>query len=239
MIRQILESWKENCGNLLVLLGLLAGLLMSLIWHFELVPEVGLMARGIPGPLVSATPRHNSNALVAIVRNPARSSTTSNTISKSGESLRAFVEVYLPYDSPPHLVAPLLVQSITLRDDGVPVAVLFSDLQPGRYTAVAYIDVNGSGRFDTYEAEGGAIDEPFCVAQSIRPARIDGAGDEASGSEKIDSGAGDANGEKLPSHDASSGAPGAAVEPLPPGIFEVIAGQATLVVLDFGEQVGS
>lgn len=231
MIRQILNSWQENRGNLLVLLGSLAGLLMCLIWYFQLVPEVSLMARGIPGTLISTGPRPNSSSLVAILRSPVGQVSKINAATKttSGDALQAIVEVYPPDDSFSQQVAPLITQSVKLRDDGVPVAVVFENLQPGRYSAVAYIDLNGSGSFDAYEAGTVGVTEPFCLARSLAPAAID---------ESVEPTPSSAGGDELmPSESSTSRAsqldPAASQELLPPGIFEVTAGQATLVVLEF------
>ncbi|MEZ6080971.1 MAG: hypothetical protein R3C56_36465 [Pirellulaceae bacterium] len=72
MLKSILKSWKENRGNLLLALGSAAGLLMCLVWYFDLVPEVRLIARS-PSTLVSASgPRSAPNSLVGIVRVPSR-----------------------------------------------------------------------------------------------------------------------------------------------------------------------
>lgn len=232
MIRQILKSWQENRGNLLVLLGSLAGIMMCLVWYFQLVPEVSLMSRGIPGTLISTAPPPNSSLLVALIRRPIQNSASANTTPGAiiGEPLRAIVEVYSPHDALSQQTTPLLIQSVALRDDGVPVAVVFHDLRPGKYAAVAYIDVNGNGSFDTHEDESGNITEPFCLARSLGPAHAAGAANEAPGSpvgEGIDAATG--------SQDVASaaGAPVATAELLPPGIFEVTAMQAALVVLDF------
>lgn len=232
MIRQILKAWKENRGNLLVLLGSLTGLLMCLIWHFQLVPEVGLMSRGVPGTLISATPRPNSSSLVAIVRRSARNPPTegAGTSAGSGDAPQAIVEVYSPYDPLPHQAAPLLIQAVPLRDDGVPVAVVFADLQPGKYAAVAYIDFNDSGMFDTYQSGAETIVEPFCLARLPGPAGVKGAASTSSPS------ASQTGVDGLSPSDPSQDQPAvtdAAGTPLPPGVFEVVPGQATLIVLDF------
>lgn len=230
MIRQILKSWHENRGNLLLVLGSLAGLLMCLIWYFQLVPEVSLMSRGIPGTLISTSPRPNATSLVALVRRPIHNSTkpSSTTDAVTGEPLRAIVEVYSPHGSLSQQTTPLLVQSVTLRDDGVPVAVVFHDLRPGKYAAVAYIDVNGNGSFDTREAEFGSITEPFCLARSLgraHAARAEGGASDSAAGVEVEADTGDVA--------AAAGDSAASTELLPPGTFEVTAAQATLVVLDF------
>ncbi len=254
MIRQILNSWRENRGNLLVLLGLLAGLLMCLIWYFQLVPDVALLNRRVPGTLVSTASRPNSSSLVAIVRSPLRKTlhTRAGQASSWSEVPQAIVEVYAPHDPLPPQAAPLLIQSVSLRGDGVPVAVVFSDLQPGRYAAVAYIDVNDSGALDTYQADGETIAEPFCVARLLGPAR-DSAAEQVEPAPRQASkrSAAVADAAPLSSKDPLPDPPAAtaklsdkatdktetatdkAAEPLPLGVFEVTAGQATVIVLDF------
>ena len=226
MIRQIVKAWSENSGNLLVVLGSVAGLLMCLTWYFQLLPEVSLMARGIPGTLVSASPRPNSSSLVAIVRTPTHDSASPIAMvnADTGETLRAIVEVYSPHDSLLQENPPLLAQSVALRADGAPVAVVFHDLPPGKYAAVAYIDVNGSGSFDMYESASEGTTEPFCLARSLAPARSAGAETEASGG---------AIGEELNSDESPPGESAATDDLLPPGIIEVAAAQATLIVLEF------
>lgn len=239
MIRQFSKSWKENRGNLLLLLGSLAGLLMCLVWYFQLVPEVSLLNRAVPGTLVSASSRPSSSSLVAIIRNLPGSplSTTASANTSWGEARQVIVEVYAPHDPLPHQSAPLLIQSVPLRDDGVPVAVVFSDLQPGMYAAVAYIDVNDSGSFDTYQAGGETVAEPFCLARLLGPSRGAAVGpgkSVAQPSSNASTAAAAADGVSLKESPLGHAAvPDQADEPQAPGVFEVTAGQATLIVLDF------
>ena len=209
MLKSILKSWEENRGNLLLLLGSAAGLLMCLTWYFQLVPEVHLLARSLPSTLVSTSaPRSVPNSLVGIVRLPPRASFTKTS---STEVLHAVGEVYPPLETiPERLFSPLLVQTITLPKAGGPVAVVFNDLQPGRYAAVAYIDFNDNGRFDIEES--GVKSEPFSLARLFGPPRQPTADDESL------------------SGDGSSTEQAAE---FPAGLFELETGQATLIVFDF------
>lgn len=209
MLKPILKSWKENRGNLLLALGSMAGLLMCLVWYFDFVPEVRLVARSLPSTLVSATaPRSAPNSLVGIVHLPARGLLPQ---ASSSESTRAVVEVYPPNDTiPEQLFSPLLAQTVTLPEAGGPMAVVFNDLPPGKYAAVAYIDLNNNGRFDIEES--GLKSEPFSLARLARPARPSTvANEDLSGVEG-----------------STDGTP-----ELPAGIFELETGQATLIVFDF------
>lgn len=209
MLKSILKSWKENRGNLLLILGSVAGLMMCLVWYFQLVPEVHLMARSLPSTLVSASgPRAAPNSLVGIVRLPPRGQLPQTS---SPALMHAVVEVYPPHDTiSEHLFSPLLVQAVTLPEAGGPVAVVFNDLPPGRYAAVAYIDLNDNGRFDIEEA--GLISEPFSLARLFGSPRQPTA---ANADLSQDEGTPDQ----------------AAV--LPAGIFELDTDQATMIVFDF------
>lgn len=208
MLKSILKSWKENRGNLLLALGSLAGLLMCLVWYFDLVPEVRLIARS-PSTLVSASgPRSAPNSLVGIVRVPARERLPQ---ASSPELTRAVVEIYPPQDTiPEQLFSPLLVQAVTLPDAGGPMAVVFNDLPPGKYAGVAYIDLNNNGRFDIELP--GAKSEPFSLARLTGPPR------QPTATNKELSGDESSTGDELE---------------LPAGIFELEAGRATLIVFDF------
>ncbi len=209
MLKSILKPWKENRGNLLLVLGSVTGLLMCLVWYFDLVPEVRLIARSQPSSPVSASGPHSApNSLVGIVRLPARGRLP---ITSSPESMRAVVEVYPPHDTiPEQLFTPLLVQKVALPEAGGPMAVVFNDLLPGKYTALAYIDLNDNGRFDFDEPSLNS--EPFRLARLLGPPR-----QPTTVNEELSSDAG-----------STDGAP-----ELPAGIFELETGQATLIVFDF------
>ncbi len=209
MLKSILKSWKENRGNLLLALGSVAGLMMCLVWYFQLVPEVRLMALSLPSTMVSSTgPRSAPNSLVGILRLPPRERLAK---SLTPESLRAVVEVYPPHDTiTEHLFSPLLVQVVTLPEGGGPVAVVFNDLPPGRYAAVAYIDLDDNGRFDLDEAKLNS--EPFSLARLLGPPR------QASAANDL--------------LNETGGAIAEAPE-LPVGIFELETGRTTLIVFDF------
>ena len=208
MFKSILKSWKENRGNLLLILGSVAGLVMSLVWYFELVPEITLVTRNMPGTLVSTGPRVAASSLVGIVRAPVRQQLPE---SASAAMRQAVVEVYPPSDAPPEDLSPLLLQTVELRDDGGPVAIVFNDLPPGKYAAVAYIDLNDNGRFDIEES--GVTNEPFCLARLAGPPRQP-----------------NVVGERAPN---KSGDQAVASTELPAGIFELESNGATLVVFDF------
>lgn len=40
MLQNILKSWKRNHGNLLLTIGVVAALIMSLVWYFNILPDV-------------------------------------------------------------------------------------------------------------------------------------------------------------------------------------------------------
>jgi hypothetical protein len=208
MLKSILKSWKENRGNLLLILGSVAGLVMSLVWYFELVPEITLVTRNMPGTLVSTGPRVASSSLVGIVRAPARQQLPESAPTAVRQ---AVVEVYPPSHAPPENLSPLLLQTVELRDDGGPVAVVFNDLPPGKYAAVAYIDLNDNGRFDIEEL--GVTNEPFCLGRLAGPPRQSNA---------VGSGNSDNAGDQA---DASPA--------FPAGVFELDPHRATLIVFDF------
>ena len=209
MLKSILKSWKENRGNLLLALGSVAGLLMCIVWYFQLVPDVRLIARSLPDTFVSASgPRSAPNSLVGIVRTPPRQRLIQTS---SPEVVHAVVEVYPPNDAiPEQLYTPLLVQTVTLPEAGGPVAVVFNDLPPGRYAAVAYIDLNDNGRFDIEESD--LKGEPFSLARLPGPPRL-----RPTSNEKL---SGD--------EDSKDGA-----SEVPAGIFELETGQVTLILFDF------
>lgn len=214
MLRSILKSWKENRGNLLLVLGAVAGLIMSLVWYFDLVPEVSLTARSLPGTLISTAPRSASRSLVGIVRLP---------VVEEGAPVtrQVIVEVYPPSDAVLQQHPPLLVQSVKLRNDSAPVAVVFNDLPTGKYAAVAYVDLNENGRFDIDES--GDISEPFCLARLASPTTShnpQGTTD-ATAAE---------NGET--SHDVDE-EEASELEPMLPGMFKIEGDQATLIVFYF------
>ncbi len=89
-------------------------------------------------------------------------------------------------------------------------AVVFNDLPPGKYAAVAYIDLNDNGRFDIEESD--LKSEPFSLARLLGPPR-----QSAAANADLSGGEGSTDG---------------ATE-LPAGIFDLETGQVTLIVFDF------
>lgn len=149
MLQNFLKAWHHNRGNWLLSLGVVAGLLMCLVWYFQLVPEIRLISRSVSGTLISKTLRSEQSPLVVTLRIPVLNATTIET---PLVDLRAIVELHLPNESVQSDMTSLFSRSVTLRNDGTPQAVVFSEVQPGRYAVLAYIDLNNNEKFDLDES---------------------------------------------------------------------------------------
>ncbi len=218
MIQQILTSWKENRGNLLLLLGVAAGIAMCIVWYFQLIPEVSFVGRSIPGTLISTSATADPNPLVALIRVPAP---------PEGETFpeaRVVVEVYPPSETPHQQFPPLLVQTIQLPHASSLQAVVFSNLGPGQYAAVAYIDLNDNGRFDIDEAS--STGEPFSLARPVNEALQ---AVELVPGDDADPASAPATSEQASGDPSSANA----TAPLPRGVFDVLPGQATIIEFAF------
>lgn len=208
MLQQIMNSWKDNRGNLLLLLGACAGVLMSVVWYFKLIPEITLVGRGLPSTLISSSSMVDPNPLVALIRAPGLPT------DQSFPDAHVVVEVYPSNEALTQQLSPLYLQAITLPTDGRLRAVVFNNLSPGQYAAVAYIDINDNGRFDVDEK--GTFSEPFRLAHVV----------DASPRDEVAADNGD---EDVSQEDPST----EETERLPDGIFELRPGQANLIQFSF------
>ncbi len=165
MLQHFLKAWKNNRGNLLLGLGVVAGILMCLVWYFKLVPEVRFASRSVNGTLISSSQRLLPSPLVATLRITAQPPSDEET---PLVDLKAHVELYKPADSLLPEQAPLFSRFTTLRNDGVAQAVVFNDVQPGIYAVLAYLDLNDNQKFDI-DAESHKALEPYRLSQATAP----------------------------------------------------------------------
>ncbi len=160
MLQHFLKAWTNNRGNLLLILGTIAGILMCLVWYFQLVPEVRLITRNFNSSLISRTQLADQSQLVVTLRIPAQSPSAE---AQPALELQAIVELHLPTETLQPDQLPLLLRSVALRNDGKPQVVVFTDVQPRTYAVLAYIDLNQNEKFDFDDA--GKATEPYRLSR--------------------------------------------------------------------------
>ncbi len=173
MLQNFLKAWQNNRGNLLLVLGAVAGIMMCLVWYFKLVPKVRFVSRNVSGAIISTSLRQTLCPLVATVRLVAQPPAEEET---PVVDLKAMVELHIPNDILQPGQAPLFSRELTIRNDGVAKAVVFHDIQPGTYAVLVYLDLNDNQKFD-FDVELLKPLEPYRLSRG--PVRVDHPGDPA------------------------------------------------------------
>jgi hypothetical protein len=149
MLQNFAKAWRNNRGNLLLTSGIIAGILMCLVWYLDLVPDVRFVGRNVTGTQVSTSQRSDQSPLVVTLRIPMQATAVEEM---PLIDLRFVVELHLASETWQPEQIPLFSRSTTLRNDGKPQAVVFGDVQPGMYAVLAYIDLNNNEKFDCDES---------------------------------------------------------------------------------------
>lgn len=126
------STWRENNGWWLVGSAALVGGLLSLLWFFQMFPDLWVASTSNQ-PILSQTVQAKNSILVAQVN-----------ASEEAGGKRGFLLLYRPDGLASD--APAYQQAFELDDSGA-VTVLMV-LPPGIYRAVAFLDLNDSGQLD-------------------------------------------------------------------------------------------
>ncbi len=144
MLHHILKSWRANRGNLLAILGSLTGLLMCVVWYFQLLPDIQLLPQDFTGAQVNRTPRGDQNRLVLTVKPPIL---VPRDESSPPIKLKAVAELYPPVGILESELAPQQTLTFELESNRT-VAVVFGDVRPGKFSALVFLDLNENGKLD-------------------------------------------------------------------------------------------
>lgn len=147
MPNQLKKTWNYNHGNMLLILGFIAGVTMSTAWHMNLLPDFAPAPRSFKG--TSRTVKLRPRLVVVTVDGH-------NLPSESGG-----IYIFLPEQELSSDAAPIYARTFEFDASGL-AAFVISDLQPGSYSAVVYCDSNSNGVMDFNES--GNIVEPFSLS---------------------------------------------------------------------------
>lgn len=165
MLQHFIKAWQNNRGNLLVILGTVAGILMCLVWYFKLVPKVRFVSRNFGGSIISNSLRQTQCPLVATVRLVTQTAADEET---PVVDLKAIVELHTPNEVLQPGQAPLFSRQLSISNDGIAKAVVFQDLLPGSYAVLVYLDLNDNQKFDI-DIESMKPLEPYRLSRGPDP----------------------------------------------------------------------
>ncbi len=150
MFEHLSTAWKYNRGTLLIVIGGVAGTLMCGIWYFQLLPNIEFT----PQTTVSATLPTQFSLLVVTIRGPR------HLPDNLGEEQlpKGYFQLFSAAGTLADRGTPHLSREFILDGEDI-VALAIDDMQPGTYSALAFIDTNFNGQLD-FNDQGQAI-EPF------------------------------------------------------------------------------
>lgn len=148
MLKQISHIWKNNNGTVLAVCGFSAVIMMSVLWRFDLIPDIGQSLRVSP-MLVGGRATSLPNIVVVSVTY------------EDMPDADVFTQVFTAVNGDNELLTPVESRSTTLRN-GLSEFLLIG-LARGVYAGLAYVDVNGNGQIDL--AEDGSAAEPLGFAR--------------------------------------------------------------------------
>ncbi len=167
MLQNLSDSWKNNRGNLLLSLGAVTGVLMCVVWYYDLVPEVALAQRGLAAQSIR-TSRTDQSVLVAIVQTPPlKQPPVATGENEALPPVRVIVEMLSPQGFLHATEATSFRRTIDLAPLGGKQAVILSDIPPGSYAVLAFIDLNDNGKLD-FDAENINATEPYRLSKLPR-----------------------------------------------------------------------
>jgi uncharacterized protein (DUF2141 family) len=152
MLKQIINIWRNNNGSFLFACGLTVVLIMSVLWRFDMIPDLGQSLRASPmliGGRVTSLP---TIVVVSIT---------------SDETVTGEVQMQI-FSSPEMLsesLSPIESRVTTLRNGKS--EFLIMGLARGAYAGVAYVDTNYNGLIDF--TDDGVPTEPFGFAKVSTP----------------------------------------------------------------------
>lgn len=144
MLKQIVDIWRNNYGSLLSGCGLAVVIVMSVLWRFDMIPDIGQSLRASPmmiGPRVASLP----NIVVVSI------------MSDDLQDAEVLMQVYSAPGLPSDTLAPLESRA-TVMQSGLS-EFLITGLARGTYAGLAYVDTNSNGQVDL--AQDGSPAEPF------------------------------------------------------------------------------
>ncbi len=149
MFNQLIQIWRNNHGPILFISGFVVAIVMSVMWRFDLIPDVRPVMRSSP-TLLGSRARVPTNVVVVSV-----------TSEETPEAM-VTIQFFTPSDSGGESLSPL--ESRTEQLDGGVKEFLITDFTRGAVAGVAYVDLNENAQLDI--SEDGTPIEPFAFASA-------------------------------------------------------------------------
>ena len=149
MLKQLIQVWRNNHGPILFVSGFLVAICMSVLWRFNLIPDIGPALRASP-TLMGTRAKTVPNIVVVSI-----------TLDDSPDA-EVTLQVFSPPDVASETLTPLETRTVQL-DEGVAEFVMTA-LPQGTFAAIAYFDVNENMQLDI--SDEGTPTEPYAFASS-------------------------------------------------------------------------
>ncbi|MEZ6135160.1 MAG: DUF2141 domain-containing protein [Pirellulaceae bacterium] len=134
MLKNLLISWKNNYGLVLISIGIAVGTLLCFVWYKQWLPEIQMRA-----PLVAQRtfePRQKNYYV-------ARIETKTAAFANAHGNILIYA---IPAEGQPTQNLPSSTHAFQLDENGN--ATVVQDMTPGLYSALAYLDLNQNGQLD-------------------------------------------------------------------------------------------
>ncbi len=151
MLKQLINIWRNNNGTVLFVCGITVVAVMSVLWRFDMIPEIG--------PSLRASPM-----LVGSRANPLPNIVVVSITSEDSPNAEVLMQIFSPPDIGSEALSPLESHTTTLQD-GLS-EFLITGLSRGTFAGLAFVDTNSNGQIDL--AEDGSPAEPFGFAK-VKP----------------------------------------------------------------------
>lgn len=156
MLNHFATTWRENRGNLLLMVSAAAGVFVSLIWYTDVIPEIGFVRANTEN---STTAVPQSSFLVATIATPnwfkpnlanaAQLPTQQNEGDPSAPSqaTAGYILVIPPVGNISADMTVIASREFVPLESNVQ-ALVISGLPAGNYAAIAFLDINGNRLLD-------------------------------------------------------------------------------------------
>lgn len=152
MLKQLIQVWRNNHGPILFTSGFIVAIVTSVMWRFDLIPDIRPVMRSSPTLLGNRT-RTLTNIVVVSI-----------TYDENPNAL-VTVQFFTPSESGSDSLTPLESRSEQL--EGGSKEFLVTDLARGAVAGIAYVDLNQNSQLDI--DENGTANEPFAFATVKQP----------------------------------------------------------------------
>ncbi len=153
MLKQIIHIWRNNNGTILFACGAAVVAVMSMLWRFDMIPDIGQSLRASP-MLIAGRVTSLPNIVVVSIT------------SDDFPDAEVHMQVFAAPDMVSEFSSPVESRTTTLHN-GLSEYLLMG-LARGTYGGIAYIDSNANGQIDL--AADGSAAEPYGLVRVSTPA---------------------------------------------------------------------